>query len=325
MKPILWIIVLAVLGAGAFLGGQYLRANGAGGQLTLYGNVDIREVQLAFRVPGRVQTMHFEEGDQVQTGDVVAQLDATPQLEAVAVAEARVAEARAGLDLFMAGTRPQEVERVRAQVQEAEAGLYNATLEFLRQQDLVSQQLSSQRLLDDSRTLRDQWAARLEQAEEALSLALEGFRNEDIARAEASLAAAIGQLNQAQTALGDTELLAPNSGIIMTRVLEPGSMVAVGASVYTLSLTENTYIRAYVSEPNLGRVVPGTRVSVSTDSSSRRYAGQIGFVSPRAEFTPKTVETPDLRTDLVYRLRIVVDDADDGLRQGMPVTLHFTE
>ena len=109
----------------------------------------------------------------------------------------------------------------------------------------------------------------------------------------------------------------------MTRVREPGAMVSVGSPVYTLSLTDKVYVRAYVAEPHLGRVSPGTGVQILTDAGGRSYSGQIGFVSPRAEFTPKSVETPALRTDLVYRLRIVVTDADSGLRQGMPVSVSF--
>jgi HlyD family secretion protein len=109
--------------------------------------------------------------------------------------------------------------------------------------------------------------------------------------------------------------------VILTRVREPGAIVGLGMPVYTLSLTETVYVRAYVDESSLGRVVPGDKLIVTTDTSDRQYTGQVGFVSPRAEFTPKSVETPELRTDLVYRLRIVVTDADDSLRQGMPVTI----
>jgi HlyD family secretion protein len=158
---------------------------------------------------------------------------------------------------------------------------------------------------------------------QALALAVEGARTEEIAAAEAAFEGASAQWDQASTQLEDTQLLAPNNGIILTRVREPGAIVAAGAPVYTVSLTDTIYVRAYVDEPHLGRVIPGAKVIVSTDSSDKQYSGQVGFVSPRAEFTPKSVETPELRTDLVYRLRIVIPDADDGLRQGMPVTIRF--
>jgi HlyD family secretion protein len=104
-------------------------------------------------------------------------------------------------------------------------------------------------------------------------------------------------------------------------VREPGSMLAQGAPVYTLSLRDPIYVRAYVAEPDFGKVPPGTEVTVTSDSSDRAYRGRVGFVSSRAEFTPRAVQTPELRTDLVYRLRIVVEDADDALLQGMPVTV----
>ena len=90
-----------------------------------------------------------------------------------------------------------------------------------------------------------------------------------------------------------------------------------------LGLDKPVYVRAYVGEPDLGRIVPGTAVRVRSDSSDKVYRGQVGFISPRAEFTPKTVETTDLRTDLVYRLRVLVEEPDEGLRQGMPVTVHL--
>lgn len=119
-------------------------------------------------------------------------------------------------------------------------------------------------------------------------------------------------------------LVAPSAGTILTRAIEPGSMIAASTPVFSVSLTQPVWIRAYVSEVNLAKAVPGTEISIYTDARpDKPYRGTIGFVSPNAEFTPKSVETPELRTDLVYRLRIIVTDPDDGLRQGMPVTLRF--
>src|SRR5690606_10024904 len=126
---------------------------------------------------------------------------------------------------------------------------------------------------------------------------------------------------QRRTELDDTSLKAPSDGTILTRIREPGTILAAGAPVYTLSLDQAVWIRAYIEEPDLGKIAPGTQVAIETDSSAKRYRGRVGFISPRAEFTPKSVETPGARTDLVYRIRIIVDDADAGLRQGMPVTI----
>lgn len=290
--------------------------------LTLYGNVDIREVELGFRVAGRLLEMHVDEGDAVEAGQRLATLDAKPYREALAVAEARVAQAQANLAKLESGTRPQEIERSRAQVREAEAAYANALSDFERQSGLFESGASSRKAADAARALRDATAAKLAAAREALALAEEGFRLEDIAAARADVAAATAQRDQAHTQLDDTELRAPSAGTVLARVREPGSMLMQGAAVYSLSLLDPVYVRAYVGEPDLGRLAPGSAVTISTDSSDRIYEGQVGFISPRAEFTPKTVQTTDLRTDLVYRLRIVVEGSGDGLRQGMPVTVN---
>lgn len=310
-----------VVAIAAFAGWNAWREGRDGTALTLYGNVDIREVELAFRVAGRLQEADVDEGDRVRRGQRLAALDPGPYRDALAMAEARVAARQANLAKLESGSRPQEVQQARAAVREAEAAFANAERDLRRQQGLLESGGSSQKVVDAALARRDETAARLASAREALELALEGPRAEDIAAAEAELGIALAEREQARRQLDDTELASPSDGTILARVREPGAMLPQGAPVYTLSLDTPVYVRAYVSEPNLGRIVPGATVFVTTDSSDKRYRGRIGFVSPRAEFTPRSVETTDLRSDLVYRLRIVVTDADDGLRQGMPVTV----
>lgn len=317
-----WIVVavaIVVAAGAAWLWTQ--RTSPDDDLLHLYGNVDIREVQLAFRQPGRVAQMAFDEGDAVTDGARMAALDARPYQEAFAAAEATVQVAQAELNKLHRGLRPQEIAQAQAAVNQALAVAGDAERNFRRQNDLLGSGASSQRTVDVARAARDQAVAGVKAAKAALSQATEGFRREDIAAGEARLAAAQAARAQAATALADTELLAPSAGTVIARVREPGSMVASQSTVYSLSLDAPVYVRAYVGEPDLGRIAPGTRVRVRSDSSEKVYQGQIGFISPRAEFTPKTVETTDLRTDLVYRLRVVVDDADAALRQGMPVTI----
>lgn len=237
--------------------------------------------------------MTFDESDAVTTGTVMAQLDATPYREKLAAAEAGLQGTEAELDKLRTGNRPQEIAQSRERVNQAQVAASEAERNFKRQDTLLESGASSQRTVDAERATRDQTAADLASAKAALSLATAGFRSEDIAAGKARVAAAQATLAQASTAVTDTKLLAPSDGIVITRV----------------------------REPDLGRIAPGTKVRVHTDSSDKVYHGQIGFISPRAEFTPKTVETTDLRTDLVYRLRVVVAAADQGLRQGMPVTV----
>lgn len=317
-----WILI--AVAAAAIVGmllWWLLRDGGDDGVLRLYGNVDIREVELSFRQPGRLASMAFDEGDTVAAGDVMARLDAGPYREKLAAAQAELQAAQAGLDKLRSGNRPQEIAQAQETVRRAQAGFDEAERNFRRQNVLLESGASSQRTVDAARAARDQAAASLASARSALSLARDGFRSEDIAAGQARVAAAAAALAQARTALADTRLVAPSDATVIARVREPGSMVASSTTVYSLSLRDPVYVRAYVSEPDLGRIAPGAKVRVHTDSSDKVYRGQIGFISPRAEFTPKTVETTDLRTDLVYRLRVVVADADQGLRQGMPVTV----
>ena len=323
MKRVLPLIVIALAGAAA--GAWYVLDSRAGeddDRLLLYGNVDIRQVDLGFRVSGRLAEMRFEEGDVVAAGDLLAMLDDQPFREDVDLARAEVAAQAANVLKYETGTRPEEIASARAIVREHEAALANAELTLSRRARLVGTGAVSQQAHDDAVAARDEAAARLESAREQLELALAGFRAEDIAAARATLDAARARLAQTETRLADTELQAPADGVILTRVEEPGAIVSEGQTVYTLTLTSPVWVRTYVSEPDLGRIHPGMAAAVTTDSApDTAYHGQIGFISPVAEFTPRSVETPELRTDLVYRLRVIVTDPDAGLRQGMPVTV----
>jgi HlyD family secretion protein len=152
---------------------------------------------------------------------------------------------------------------------------------------------------------------------------------EDIDQAVSSKNVSLANLREAEAALGvaktnlrETEIFCPSDGIILTRIREPGTVVKEADPIYTLSLLSPVWVRAYVSEPNLGKIYPNMPAEIYTDTHGGKvYHGHIGFISPVAEFTPKTVETTQLRTDLVYRLRIIADNPDQGLRQGMPVTV----
>lgn len=290
----------------------------------IYGNVDIRQVSLGFRVGGRLAAVAVEEGDAVKAGGVLACLDSGPYDIAVRAAEENVAALKATLDKLKAGARPSEIAKARAAYEEQVASLANTELALSRAGQLRSQGTVAQSSLDTATAAKDMASARVASAKAALSLIEEGSRTEDITAAEAQLRAAEAQLDAARTSLADTELKAPADGVILSRVSEPGAIVASSTNVLVLALTEPVWVRAYVSETDLGRVHPGLKVKVTSDSmTGAGYEGQVGFISPVAEFTPKAVETPDLRTDLVYRLRIIIDHPGKDLRQGMPVTVHL--
>lgn len=294
--------------------------------LTLYGNVDIRTVNMSFRVGGRLASLAVDEGDAVKPGQVVGALDQAPYKNALMQAKASVAVAQAQYDLMQAGYRDEEIAQAEAAVRQAKAAADYAQNFYARQQGLWKSRTISANDLENARSSRDQAQATLKSAQDKLSQYRTGNRPQDIAQAQASLEQAQAQLAQAELDLHDTTLVSPSAGTILTRAVEPGSMLNAGSTVLTLSLTRPVWVRAYIDEPNLGRAKPGSEILLYTDGRpDKPYHGKVGFVSPTAEFTPKTVETPDLRTDLVYRLRIIVTDADDALRQGMPVTIQFND
>ncbi len=290
--------------------------------LALYGNIDIRDVNLGFRVSGRIAEVRLDEGDTVKAGDVLARLDPEPFEREVRESEGNAAATAAHLAMLKAGYRPEEVAQARAMRDERAATLANAARLLARQTELRGTGATSQKQYDDALAAKNEAAARLASADQALRQQRNGYRKEEIAEAGANLARADAALAQSRLHREDAVLRAPSDGVILTRVIEPGAILASGGSAFTLSLTRPVWARVYVSGPDLGRIAQGTRVQVYTDARPNQpYDGQIGYVSPTAEFTPKSVETPDLRTSLVYRARVIVENPDNALRQGMPVTV----
>jgi HlyD family secretion protein len=179
---------------------------------------------------------------------------------------------------------------------------------------------------DNATMIRDVDKAQLASAQANLDLQNAGWRVEDIEAARAQVDNARANLQSAQLNLSDCQLVAPTDGYIITRALEPGAIVAAGTTAYSMCLYSPVWIRTYIDERDLGRIYPGMKALVFTDTNPNKpYEGQIGFISPIAEFTPKTVETRELRTDLVFRLRVIIQNPDRYLRQGMPVTVKLLE
>lgn len=327
MKKIIVLLLLIALSASGFFLYRHhetARRDERLRHLTLYGNVEIRRVNLGFRVGGRITEILFEEGDILEKGQTVARLDREPYEDALALSEARVERSEANLLKLRTGNRPQEIEQARAAVKERQAALDVLLSDFNRAEQLVRDRVISAQEFDNVEARRDEAAARKQLAEETLNLLVEGFRKEDIAIGQAELTEAKAQRKSAQTALSDTVLICPNDGVMLTRVEEVGAVVQAGQVVATLSLRDDLWVYVYVSEQDLGRLAPGMRAEIFTDTAPEKpYAGQVGYISPEAEFTPKTVETPELRTSLVYRVRIIAKNPDHGLRQGMPVTVRL--
>jgi HlyD family secretion protein len=292
--------------------------------LVLQGNVDVREVDLAFQVPGRIDSLAVDEGDRVTAGQVVATLDTGYFEDAVRGARAALAGRKAELARLKNGSRPEEVEQARAAAAERRVAVENARIDVARYEQLVKTGGVSRQVYDTARAALDQAEAQLASARAAQRLAEIGPRAEDVEAGAARVGEAEAALADAERRLRDAKLVAPGDGVVQTRVRERGAYVNVGETVFSVTLPEPLWVRAYVAEGDLAEVRPGAEAEVTGDGlGGRRFRGRVGFVSPVAEFTPKTVETKELRTDLVYRLRVIVDDGAAGavLRQGMPVTV----
>ena len=275
MKKKIIILILLILAIGGTLGFLYFKNRKAGNELTLYGNIEIRQVDLSFQVSGRIEKLFKEEGDMVKQGELLAVLDDRDYVSNLEKASA-------------------EVEKTLALKNDAES-------KFERNAPLVEDNTISKQDYDTLLNMKNKSAADYD--------------------------AAVAQKNFAQNQLDYTKVYAPEEGIIMIRVQEPGANVSKAQPVYTMAKTKPVWVRAYVNETDLGNIKYGQGVKVYTDTTDpktgekRMYKGQVGYISPVAEFTPKTVQSTDIRTNLVYRIRVYIYDIDEYLRQGMPVTI----
>lgn len=300
--------------------------NHGSSELVLYGNVDLRQADVPFNASERVTEVLVQEGDRVKPGQIMARLDPTRMLPQVAKAEADVAAEQQVVNRLHAGSRPEEIAQARANVQSAEADMANARRQHDRLGDLArstSGRAVSQQDLDSARAALDVAQARLAVNRKALDLQIAGPRKEEIAQAEAQLRSDEAQLALLRRQLQDMELHAPLDGVVRSRLVEPGEIASPQKAAFTMAITDPKWIRAYVSERDLVSVREGLAASVTTDGFREPFSGWVGFISPIAEFTPKTVQTEELRSSLVYEIRVFVKDPDDRLRLGMPATVHL--
>lgn len=290
--------------------------------LQLYGNVDIREAQLAFNSSEHVSEIRVQEGDRVTKGQLLARLH-TELLDAkLAEADATLLAQQLTVAKLEAGSRPEEIRKGQAELEAARARAESTRDSYKRLARLLESKLASPEDVENASSLANAANAQMEASKQALALLQAGPRKEDIAVARAQLAAREAGLVLARQQLENTNLYAPADGIIRNRILEPGDMAFPQTPVLTLAFIEPVWVRAYLPEPMMGRVALGAKAHIYTDSySDKTYEGWVGYISPTAEFTPKNVQTPQLRTRLVYSVRIYACNPQGELRLGMPVTV----
>ena len=289
------------------------------GVIDLSGTVDAREVALAFQVGGRLLSLHVDEGDAVKRGQPIAELDPVDYQLALQRAQAEAASAKMVLAALQAGTRPQALRVAEAAVVQAQSELQFADAELKRTTSLAPQQLASQEQLDQTQLRYNVASSALDQSRHNLDLLREGARREDIERARADLAARQAALASAQRMLDYNKLITPVDGVISLRMVEAGQVVGAGQAVLRVTELSKPWVRTYLRESDLARVKLGQPAKVHVDGlPDKTFEGRLSFISPEAEFTPKTVETRELRVDLVYLVKVEVDNPNGLLKVGMP-------
>src|SRR2546426_5760779 len=255
-------------------------------ELVLHGNVDLRQVDLAFNNSERIAAVLVQEGDRVRQGQVLARLDTSRLEPQVAQVEAQAAAQRQVVQRLRNGSRPEEIAQARANVESAKADAANARLQYERLQsasEASAGRAVRQQDLDNAKAALHVAEAKLAVNQKALDLAVAGPRKEEVAENDARLRANEAQLALLRQQLADAQLVAPVNAVVRTRLLEPGEMASPQKPVFALAITDPKWVRAYVSERDLGKVHPSMAASVAVDSfPDRRFTGWVGFVSPVA-------------------------------------------
>lgn len=301
--------------------------------LRVSGHVEATEVRLAPDAGGRVLTLAVKEGDRVTPGQLVLTLDTRDVDLAIQRARADQSQAEAQLRLVMVSARPEDIRQAEAQIGAARGDLAGAQAELAgAQQDLdrfetlLQNNSGSRKQRDDAATRRDvardrvsTAGSRVKAAEETLVRLRAGARKEEVDAARSRVAATEVQVTTFEKQLGDTKLIAPVGGIVTEKLVEIGEMVAPRAPAIVIVDLDHAWADVFVPEPAVPKLKVGQAATIFTDAGGAGLAGTISYISPKAEFTPRNVQTAEERSKLVYRIRIAVDNKDGVLKQGMPV------
>ena len=328
MKKVFLVIILIVAAAGGYMYWQHQNKDQDehAGAFKIYGTIDIRDAALAFTEQERIEIVLVEEGMRVKKGQVLAKLRTTKVDAAIKELRARIAAQQEVVAKLEAGSRSQEIDQARAEVQAAQARVANVSRTVKRLKATSRSGATSIQNYDDAKARLKVERAQLSAGQKALDLLIEGPRKEDIAAARHQLEALTAELEQLQVRLSDMILAAPADGTIQSRILEQGELAGPSKPAFVLALTDPKWVRAYIPEPMLGKINLGMTAQIFTDSlPGKALDGWVGFISPVAEFTPRAVATEDLRTQLVYETRVFVTDPTDILRLGTPVTVAINE
>ena len=293
--------------------------------LTFYGNIDTRTVNVGFRFLGKIENITKDEGEIVKKDEVLVKLDTASLEKSLEELNEKIFASKLELSKLQTGYRQEEILEAKAAMEEAIENLNKTKDTYNRQANLFKTKSTSEENFTISLLNYKQALATLDKAKALYELRKNGYRNEDIKIQESNLKSLEIQAEKIKIDLNDSVIKAPVDGVILTRFKEIGAITNAGESILEIAKTDEFWVRAYIDEKNLGNIKPGLKMSIQTDSKSENYEGVIGFISPVAEFTPKNIETQELRADLVYSFRVIVKNPDDKIRQGMPVTLKIVQ
>ena len=311
------LLVAVVAGLITYLSTRNQRENDH--VINISGNIEATEVDVGFKISGRIVERPFEEGAWVEKGRVLANLDNEDLKNRLEVAGATLVSARARLEKLLAGSRPEEIRQAEAALQQAQFDLDNKQLAYDRMKMLYGKQVIAKESYDNAETAFKVAQAALDRARENYQLVREGPRKEDIDDARAQVEQARASLKLAETQLGYSVLYSPLSGVILVKSGEIGEVVNPGTPVLTIADIQKVWLKAYISETDLGKVKWGQDVIVTTDLHPKKeYKGTISFISSQAEFTPKNIQTEKERVTLVYRIKVDLENPDRELKPGMP-------
>ncbi|WP_323587514.1 HlyD family efflux transporter periplasmic adaptor subunit [Aliarcobacter butzleri] len=293
--------------------------------LTFYGNIDTRTVNVGFRFLGKIENITKDEGEIVKKDEFLVKLDTASLEKSLEELNEKIFASKLELSKLQTGYRQEEILEAKAAMEEAIENLNKTKDTYNRQANLFKTKSTSEENFTISQLNYKQALATLDKAKALYELRKNGYRDEDIKIQESNLKSLEIQAEKLKIDLNDSVIKAPVDGVILTRFKEIGAITNAGESILEIAKTDEFWVRAYIDEKNLGNIKPGLKMSIQTDSKSENYEGVIGFISPVAEFTPKNIETQELRADLVYSFRVIVKNPDDKIRQGMPVTLKIAQ
>jgi HlyD family secretion protein len=302
-------------------------------RLRVSGHVEATETRIAPEAGGRILTLTVKEGDRVEPGQLLMTLDTRDVQLAIQRARAEQAAADAQLRLVMAGARVEDIRQAQSQVETARAEvaatrteLDAAEQDLARFDALLATNSGSRKQRDDAATRRDlakdrvsQAQSRVRTADEVLAKLKAGARQEEIDAARARLAATAAQIASLEKGLTDATVHSPVGGIVTEKLAEVGEVIPPRAPALVVVDLDRAWADVFLPEPSVPRIKIGQAATVFTDAGGQGIAGTVGYISAKAEFTPRNVQTAEERSKLVYRVRINVDNKDGVLKQGMPV------